>query len=201
MALFLFTSKKIESDLNKFFEQRLNNRRKEKLRKKDEYLEANKFKDINVVNFCYHTPLYFATIEGNKEVVEVLITAGADVNRASPNFDEGWSPLHFAASEGDAEIVKVLVDAGAEVDKPNNKESTPLHLVVWRDHLEVCMVLVDAGANVDKPNENGSTPRNMALRVARRSTKIRSESSSHREIVNYFNQATPSSSWAECIIT
>ena len=43
------------------------------------------------------TPLWMAAAQGHRGVVEVLIKAGADLDKASP--DSGATPLHSAATQ------------------------------------------------------------------------------------------------------
>ena len=42
----------------------------------------------------YPIPLFMASLDGNETVVQALIVAGADVNKAA---DGGTTPLHIAA--------------------------------------------------------------------------------------------------------
>ncbi len=65
-----------------------------------------------------YTPLILAAQQGNAEVMEPLIKAGADVNAKTGN---GTTPLMFAAASGNTDAVKVLLDRGADV---NAEEST-----------------------------------------------------------------------------
>jgi uncharacterized protein len=57
--------------------------------------------------------LMWAVAEGFKQVAELLIKHGAEVNIRS---NSGFTPLLFAARQGHAEIVKILLEAGANVD-------------------------------------------------------------------------------------
>ena len=57
------------------------------------------------------TPLHSAAIEGHKEVAELLIAKGADVNAKR---DDGWTPLMDAAQEGYMEIVELLRKHGGK---------------------------------------------------------------------------------------
>eukprot|EP00957_Ditylum_brightwellii_P132503 10104634-Ditylum_brightwellii.AAC.1 len=57
------------------------------------------------------TPLHIATREGHRELVEVLLTPGVDVNSAA---NSGWTSLHITAREGHKEVVKVLLSHGAD---------------------------------------------------------------------------------------
>ena len=69
------------------------------------------------------TPLHPAALYGHKEVVELLITAGADVN-AKEKYEK--TPLHHAAKAGYYEIVELLIAAGADVNVKNIAGKTPL---------------------------------------------------------------------------
>jgi ankyrin repeat protein len=62
------------------------------------------------------TPLMAAAMNGNAEIVRILLEAGADVNaRMRPaGGTPGKTALLFAAQEGHTEIVDVLRKAGAE---------------------------------------------------------------------------------------
>ena len=61
---------------------------------------------------------------GNKEIVELLIAKGADVNVKVE--DEIETPLHSAASRGHKEIVELLIAEGADVNAKNCAGKTPL---------------------------------------------------------------------------
>ena len=71
------------------------------------------------------THLYTATVFGHKEIIELLIAAGADVNA-----DEGTglTPLHSAANHGRKEIAKLLIAAGADVNAKDVLDVTPLEM-------------------------------------------------------------------------
>ena len=56
------------------------------------------------------TPLIVATLNGHNEVVQILLNAGADIQRTD---DERGTPLHWAAKYNRYEIVKILLGAGA----------------------------------------------------------------------------------------
>jgi ankyrin repeat protein len=55
---------------------------------------------------------------GHLEVVEALLAAQADVNKAS---NDGETPLHWASYKGHLEVVKALLAAQADVNKANDE--------------------------------------------------------------------------------
>ena len=81
------------------------------------------------------TPLHKAAQNGHKNVVEYLISQGAEVN-TTDKF--GKTPLHFATGEeskdGELEIVKLLVETGAQIDKKDNFGMTPALIASIRGH-------------------------------------------------------------------
>ena len=67
---------------------------------------------------CWERPLlHLATQKGRTEIVELLISAGADVNARTAFFitcEE--TPLHLAAWDGHKEIAELLIVNGANVN-------------------------------------------------------------------------------------
>jgi len=70
--------------------------------------------------------LYNAALRGHKEIAQLLIDAGADVNAKG---DVGWTPLHNAVNFGHpsaTEVIKLLIAKGADVNEKNDHGETPL---------------------------------------------------------------------------
>ena len=70
-------------------------------------------------------PLHYAALKGQKEIAELLIAKGADVNA---KYDRGWTPLLWAAREGHKEIAELLIAKGADVNAKDDGGATPLDL-------------------------------------------------------------------------
>jgi len=69
--------------------------------------------------------LDLAAGEGHKEIAELLIAEGADVN-TKPG-DEETTPLHLAAMNGHTEVAELLIAKGADVNAKCVDGKTPLY--------------------------------------------------------------------------
>jgi len=117
-------------------------------------------KDPNLANLKINneeTLLYQAVMFSQKEVVELLISKGADVN-------EGTSPLVLATmaaelnvKEGqiNKDIAILLISKGADVNAKDKNSLTPLH---WVKNKEVAELLISKGADVNAKSNDGTTP-------------------------------------------
>ena len=80
--------------------------------------------DVNAKDDEYGaTSLHITAEYGYKEIVKLLIDAGADVHEKDKN---GSTPLHDAALNGQKEIAELLIDKGADVNAKNKFGDTPL---------------------------------------------------------------------------
>ena len=81
-----------------------------------------------------------AMMEGNKDLVELLVKMGRDVN--------AHSDLHLAVYWGRLDIVKFLLASGAEVNKTGVRGYTPLHIAFSHQIVEIVRVLLAHGADI-----------------------------------------------------
>ncbi len=91
---------------------------------------------------------------GYMEVVQALITAGADVNFVN---EQGDTMLMRAAGAGNLERVKALIAAGADVNAKGRYEYTPLMEACRNNQRETAMELIAAGADINAKNYRGET--------------------------------------------
>ena len=80
--------------------------------------------DVNAEDEHGNRPLYIAVEYGRKEIVELLIANGADLNVKGDTYSD--TPLNIAASYGHKEIAKILIVKGADVNARDWEGNTPL---------------------------------------------------------------------------
>ena len=97
--------------------------------------------------------------ELSKEIIELLITKGADVSAKS---DDGWTPLHQAAYEGHKEIAELLIDKGADVNAMSDIGRTPLYWAADSGYKEIIELLIAKGADVNAKTNDEKTLLDMA---------------------------------------
>ena len=125
--------------------------------------------DLNKIVEDCGTPLHVASMNGHKEIVEILIDSGADVH-----IGNGWgnmTPLHLAARKGQKDIAQMLIKEGIDVDVKDEDGNTPLLEASEYGHKELIQLLIDNGANVNVADaEFNETPLHRASRGEYRAT-------------------------------
>ena len=106
--------------------------------------------------------------ELRKEILELLIAKGADVNAKR---DDGETPLHQAAFLMVAkEIIELLINKGADVNAKSDDGWTPLHVAASNEGLkEIVELLIDKGSDVSAKSDRGWTPLHYAAEGHRKS--------------------------------
>ena len=113
--------------------------------------ELDKGADVNLKDNRGRIPLNNAARGGHKEVAELLIAVGADVNAKA-----GYSiPLASAASGGYKEIAELLIANGADV---NVLDGAALRSAADGGHKEIVELLIANGTDVNAKDESGGTP-------------------------------------------
>ncbi|MBN3896996.1 MAG: ankyrin repeat domain-containing protein [Nostoc sp.] len=87
--------------------------------------------------------LLIAAYRGHKDIVELLVAAGASVDVVDGS---GETPLHKASSEGHRDVVELLITNGAQIDAETKDGCTSLYLAAWNQHREIAQFLLDCGA-------------------------------------------------------
>jgi len=86
--------------------------------------------DVNVPRRDGMTGLHWAALNGNAEIAELLVRAGADLEAATRL--GAHRPLHIAAKEGHGRIVTMLAELGAHMSPVTETGATPLHFAAAR---------------------------------------------------------------------
>jgi ankyrin repeat protein len=103
------------------------------------------------------TPLHVAAEFGKRDVAEVLIAHGANVN-AREGY-RGYTALFLAARRGNKDVAELLLAKGADVNaKTDGDHTTPLHWAALNGHADVVKLLLANNANVNVEAKYDGTP-------------------------------------------
>eukprot|EP00438_Fugacium_kawagutii_P014931 Skav215671 [mRNA] locus=scaffold310:174339:175472:- [translate_table: standard] len=92
--------------------------------------------------------LHLAASEGQLDIVNILIEAGAKKNARAKD-GVGCTALHFSSRNGHLEVCRRLLTAKAALKAMTAHGVTPLHFAAEGGHLQVVQLLVEAGAQKD----------------------------------------------------
>ena len=106
------------------------------------------------------TPLHMAALNDRRDVTELLLAKGADVNARDK---AQMTPLHLAAEHDHTEVAELLLANKAEVNAQQNDGETPLHLAVGDRLPDMVVLLLTKGANVNARDSFGNTPLHYAV--------------------------------------
>lgn len=94
------------------------------------------------------TPLMIASGRGYAQMVDKLLTAGADVHAIDSSM--GASALHFAAQGGVVDVARMLLDAGAFINLQSATVGlTPLVNAIWAKQVPMVRYLLERGAAIE----------------------------------------------------
>jgi ankyrin repeat protein len=96
---------------------------------------------INARDTDGSTPLHCAAWKGQREVIELLLKAGADVNAHNSNDHWGTTALHAAAHANQAAIAQLLIDHGADINAKDLSGKTPMHHTTFHKARAVARLL------------------------------------------------------------
>ena len=106
--------------------------------------EAKVIADLGVPDHNNFTPIYYALISGNEDIIPWLVSEGYIHIEAS--IFKNQSLLHFACSRGNLNLVKWLVKKGVNVNQGDNWGHTLLHQAL--DISVVKWLIDEAGADI-----------------------------------------------------
>jgi ankyrin repeat protein len=147
--------------------------------------------DVNAADNSGKTPIMLAAWRPNRDAVNVLLDAGAELFVNTPKGEElfsyaaegldklfdkmvekkaslnilnkdGGTLLHSAAGGGSLSIVESLVNHGFNVNKKDKFGWVPLHIAAEQGHKEIIAYLLEKGSDINARNMLGETPYNIA---------------------------------------
>ncbi|XP_063991505.1 ankyrin repeat domain-containing protein 17 isoform X6 [Diachasmimorpha longicaudata] len=108
----------------------------------------------------HDTALTLACAGGHEELVEFLLSRGADIEHRDK---KGFTPLILAATAGHQKVVEILLNHGADIEAQSERtKDTPLSLACSGGRFEVVELLLTRGANKEHRNVSDYTPLSLA---------------------------------------
>ena len=109
-------------------------------------------------------PLQLAVTAGDGEMVDLLVSHGAAIDRQLPAGMGVLTPLGLAVKNGDLAMVKLLISLGADVNQRDSLGMTPLLWSAISDYgrSDVSQALLDAGAEPGARDKNQMTALELA---------------------------------------
>jgi ankyrin repeat protein len=148
IAVFLLAAAKIQSQ--EIFEALKNN----DLEKVKVIIE----KDASLVNIkdeAGNTPIHHAAIAGSTQMIEFLLSGGADINAQNTQLN---TALHEAIQNRNENSSIMLIEKGADLTTTNIFEQTPLHKAASLNQKATGEILIDKGADIDPKDRWQRTP-------------------------------------------
>ena len=133
--------------------------------------------------------LHWSAKNGNTEITELLLDAGADPNVTSKI---GKTPVTVAAESGEVEVLSILIDRGGNIEAIDQIGGTPL---LWAAGLspssDTVAYLIKVGGNVNLIDTNGMTPLIWAAGIGKPDTvKLLIDNGADLEVAEMHQQET-----------
>ena len=113
--------------------------------------------DVNAAQGDGMTALHWASRNGDAELTQMLLFAGANV-KATTRLG-GYTPLMMAAEQGHAPVIAALLTGGADAKAANTMGTTPLMLAAASGNPQAITTLVENGAEIEAREKTfGQTP-------------------------------------------
>ena len=107
--------------------------------------------DIDAATRIGTTALIRAASSGHADLVELLMSRGADPTKAN------WygSALHCAAEAGQCECIRILLDSGMNIDLRDGFGRTPVQCAASNSRILAVQLLLDIGADPNVRDDEG----------------------------------------------
>ncbi|EAY13460.1 hypothetical protein TVAG_206280 [Trichomonas vaginalis G3] len=124
-----------------------------------------KFKITSLCIFFSHCAnvdpvLHIATRNHDKELVELLLSHGVNLNEKDK---DGDTALNIAACNGYKDIAELLLSHGANIHEKDKYGNMALHIATYHKDKEIVELLLSHGANINEKDICGETALHIAL--------------------------------------
>lgn len=123
------------------------------------FLDRNKPVDVLDDNDLM-SPLIIAAQLNHKQIVDALITAGANPNFANCRKQ---TPLYFALMNGNLDVAKYLVERGANIQISDDSGISLMHLSAMKALHEFINLLLEKGVSINTQDKGFRTPLHYAV--------------------------------------
>ena len=107
-----------------------------------------------------NSALLLSVINNREDVMRVLMTANANIERENYNGD---TALIIACRSGFMNILLILLEAGVNINAQNSVGRTALIEAILNNHVDIANILIDRGINIDLEADNGANALDLAL--------------------------------------
>lgn len=116
---------------------------------------------INQTTLKGWTALMNACIEGDEEIIQLLLDGGASVDIVNK---DGMTAFTIACSHGHISAAQLLLNSGANINHFNKNRWTALMSACKENNEEVVSFLLENGSNITLVNNNYQTARDLATK-------------------------------------
>lgn len=106
------------------------------------------------------TPLHTAAYTGKLNIVQLLISRGADVNATTST---GSTPMHGATLYNHEAVIRLLVAKGGNINAVNQGGYTPFTNAASSGNMSTIKFLVESGARIEPVDSTGIVPLHCAV--------------------------------------
>jgi ankyrin repeat protein len=136
-------------------------------------LELYGFPSLYLLSYT-NTSLALAIIGREKEIIQLLIENGVDINMKT---EGGQTPLDLAIIGNQKEIVQLLIENGVDINMKNKEGHTPLDLAIIDIRQTVIIQLliengVENGVDINMKNKEEQTPLDLVAFIGTRQKEI-----------------------------
>ena len=168
--------------------------------------------DVNMTNSFGVTALHMAVVNRNLQMIELLLTSGANIKAVDHGGNSATSiaiennsieivrsilehgvdedvlngALHCAVRHGNSEIASLLLEKGSDINSTNDDGDTPLMAAIEARHEDLALLLLEKEADDDVVNNRGDTALSIAAHVNAFSVaKVLLRTTSKKECVRF----------------